>query len=1377
MITMVVLLAALPSHPSLPDYDAFAQAGPNPRAPLYSPAARPRIEAGWISNQEPRLGIPTFFWAPRDPSQTNTFREMGLTAEQAARRWLFLYGELYRQNPADLAAQPVQEVHDLGDGAVIVRFNKVSHGVPVFRDTLNVVMTQGLQLVALSGYLSPHDHPGEFKLAAPTALSLALQDASGLWLSPSDIRSPRAMGAGWESFTLVTLKSAGPARARKVMYPLAARLEAAWQLELTVRHDDGSDDGYSYVISAEDGRMLMRHDQTAHAEYRVWADKTAPYLPWDGPQGTTPTPSPTGLLDGVQAPPVASQLVGVNAIAPVVDPWLAANAMTLTGNNIEAYADLVPPDGFNATPGEDGGVDLRVPASAPGVFDWTYDLTQSANATNSQRFASGTSAFFVTNWAHDVLYARGFDEKAGNGQRVNFSRGGLEGDFVRVEVHDFSGRNNASMRTPSDGLPGRLHAFLFDTGGPSLVSLSSDGGPLDAGLMAAGPAEFGPQSFDITGNVVRGYDGIDAGYDGCDPLLNAAEISGNIVLLDTPRCFYSTVAMNAADAGAKGLLITHSNQGLTSLPGPADLIVPPMLLLQRDAGFQLSQRLDAGEVTMARLYRPAAPERDSALDNSIVAHEYAHFMSSRLVGDSNGLLNQQARSLGEGWSDFFALWMMVRESDGQVPSNNSWQGTWAIGSHARAGTTFSGAGNPAYYLGIRRYPYSTNFAKNALTYKHLQLGQTLPAVPGAPTNDNTEVHNAGEVWCSMLWEGYAAMLSARPFALAQERMLGYLVASLKVTPVMPTFLEARDAFLSVVAAKDAQDLVLWTQAFAHRGMGFKATGPERFALDNKPVVEDLTLTGGFVRINAVTVDDQPAYCDQDGVLDVGEQGTLKISLLNVGALALSSTTAHVTTPTPGVTFGNNGNISFGPMGSFAATSATLGISIASATGSLIVPLEVTISDPSLTGGPTKRTVSVQVNTDNVPATIEHCEGNVDGWSSDVDTTQSFGYENLFLAREVSPLQKQFVGPGLAFRSDSTLMTPALDVGPAPLTMTFKHRWSFEMQATRAYDGARLEVSTDEGSTWDAVPAAALTPTYNGALFASSNASLHGQQAFVDTSPGYPASMVSQSVALGTQYAGKKIRVRFRISNDTSGASIGWNVDDIQFDGLLNKPFFDVIKDRAICINRPPVVALGPDRAVDERTTVDLMPTVTDADGQTPTLTWSQTAGPMVTLTGNTFVAPDVKTDTHLVFKLTATDGTLSGSDEVDLTVKNVNRPPIARAGDAQQVKAGTVVTLGGSGTDPDGDTLTFTWAQTAGPEVALLTDKVPQPTFTAPAVSETTTLSFTLTSFDGTVTSQVASTDVVVDPVKAGCGCSGAPDAFGLLGMAVALRAWRRRRS
>ena len=120
MVSMLWLLAALPATPALPDTDAFLESPVRATAAVYSPAAKERIEAGWRSSEEPRLGVPTFFWAPRPPAEATALRELGLTAEQAARRWLFIYGELYRQSPLQLAGASVQEIHDLGDGAVVV---------------------------------------------------------------------------------------------------------------------------------------------------------------------------------------------------------------------------------------------------------------------------------------------------------------------------------------------------------------------------------------------------------------------------------------------------------------------------------------------------------------------------------------------------------------------------------------------------------------------------------------------------------------------------------------------------------------------------------------------------------------------------------------------------------------------------------------------------------------------------------------------------------------------------------------------------------------------------------------------------------------------------------------------------------------------------------------------------------------------------------------------------------------------------------------------------------------------------------------------------------------------------------------------------------
>lgn len=73
----------------------------------------------------------------------------------------------------------------------------------------------------------------------------------------------------------------------------------------------------------------------------------------------------------------------------------------------------------------------------------------------------------------------------------------------------------------------------------------------------------------------------------------------------------------------------------------------------------------------------------------------------------------------------------------------------------------------------------------------------------------------------------------------------------------------------------------------------------------------------------------------------------------------------------------------------------------------------------------------------------------------------------------------------------------------------------------------------------------------------------------------------------------------------------------------------------------------------------------------------------------------------------------------------VNGPPVADAGPDQIVVEGTLVSLAGGGSDPNGDDLTFAWSQQAGPAVALA-GGVAAPTFAAPDIAVTTDLVFDL---------------------------------------------------
>ncbi len=99
----------------------------------------------------------------------------------------------------------------------------------------------------------------------------------------------------------------------------------------------------------------------------------------------------------------------------------------------------------------------------------------------------------------------------------------------------------------------------------------------------------------------------------------------------------------------------------------------------------------------------------------------------------------------------------------------------------------------------------------------------------------------------------------------------------------------------------------------------------------------------------------------------------------------------------------------------------------------------------------------------------------------------------------------------------------------------------------------------------------------------------------------------------------------------------------------------------------------------------------------------------------------------------------------------VNASPVANAGPDQTRTSGQTVTLAGGGTDSDGTIASFTWSQTAGPAVTLSSNTAQNPTFTAPTVATTTTLTFSLVVQDDDGAPSTADTvNINVNPPAGG---------------------------
>jgi len=133
--------------------------------------------------------------------------------------------------------------------------------------------------------------------------------------------------------------------------------------------------------------------------------------------------------------------------------------------------------------------------------------------------------------------------------------------------------------------------------------------------------------------------------------------------------------------------------------------------------------------------------------------------------------------------------------------------------------------------------------------------------------------------------------------------------------------------------------------------------------------------------------------------------------------------------------------------------------------------------------------------------------------------------------------------------------------------------------------------------------------------------------------------------------------------------------------------------------------------------------------------WVQTSGPLVALSGAntvtpTFTAPSFSTS--LTFSLTVTDsnGAISSPSSVTITVSGspIRTLPVANAGSDQTVPQGSTVTLDGTGSFARGGAtiVSYSWVQTSEPFVTLNGPNTATPTFQAPTVSTSISLTFSL---------------------------------------------------
>jgi hypothetical protein len=228
------------------------------------------------------------------------------------------------------------------------------------------------------------------------------------------------------------------------------------------------------------------------------------------------------------------------------------------------------------------------------------------------------------------------------------------------------------------------------------------------------------------------------------------------------------------------------------------------------------------------------PDREGALDTQVVLHEITHGLSNRLHGNASGLGTNMARGMGEGWSDFYAVALLSEPADDPL-------GTHAVGAYVTYNVIPGWESN--YYYGIRRFPIAVFRSRgpngrphSPLTFRHLnsncnvEIGTStvigsISAYPRGPigVTQCDQVHNSGEIWAVTLWEVRDRLVQRHGAAEGTRRVLQYVTDGMKLSPLNPTFVQARDAILLAAAVSDPADVVPAWIGFAIRGLGTNAS--------------------------------------------------------------------------------------------------------------------------------------------------------------------------------------------------------------------------------------------------------------------------------------------------------------------------------------------------------------------------------------------------------------------------------------------------------------------------------------------------------------------------------------------------------------------------
>ncbi|MFZ2236076.1 MAG: M36 family metallopeptidase, partial [Dokdonella sp.] len=181
-------------------------------------------------------------------------------------------------------------------------------------------------------------------------------------------------------------------------------------------------------------------------------------------------------------------------------------------------------------------------------------------------------------------------------------------------------------------------------------------------------------------------------------------------------------------------------------------------------------------------------------------------------------------------------------------------GNYALGAYSAFLLTPGFVDNNFY--GIRRFPYAIfsvtggpmnrPFAPQTFAdFFPAQLNLSDGAYPPAPRGDATS-QSRGEIWALALLEARARLIARLGYVQGNQRMLQFVVDGIKLSPLNPDFIQARDALLAAASAGGtAQDVADVCTGLAVRGLGSSASSTLTSVVESFTCTSDVIFSNGF----------------------------------------------------------------------------------------------------------------------------------------------------------------------------------------------------------------------------------------------------------------------------------------------------------------------------------------------------------------------------------------------------------------------------------------------------------------------------------------------------------------------------------------------------